>query len=483
LATYAADDPPLLVELLSTADERQFSVLFPPLVKHGQAAALVEMALDASLHVKPADWDDDTPEQASANLAIALVRLGRPERLWPLLVHSPDPTLRTRLIDRLLPLGAPLAQVAARLAVETDASSRRALILALGEAAPAKIPSPLHGELVARLADLHADDPDTGVFAAAEWTLRQWGEGERIVALRQSLSRDPNSPLGRFVTSQGQVMTVVRGPVEFVMGAPPEETGRFASGEKQVTVRIERSFAVALHELTREEYLRFENDPAIVQERKGQNIWHNENWSRTYGPDLNCPHVALPWSVAARYCRWLSEQEGLPKEELCFPIVKSTGESMTLPADYLDRTGYRLPTAAEWEYVCRAGASTIRFFGRGSAQLDRYAWFMPKSQQRSWPAGMLRPNDFGLFDIQGNVREQCFNRSGYRPAAREGGIALDDEEANLTIDSQQDMQTCGGCYNDAPRFIRSASRETGQEATSGSNLNGMRLVRTIRLGE
>jgi formylglycine-generating enzyme required for sulfatase activity len=279
-------------------------------------------------------------------------------------------------------------------------------------------------------------------------------------------------------------MTVVRGPVEFVMGAPPEETSRRDTpGEKQIKVRIERGFAFALHELTREEYLRFENDPEIVQERKGQNIWHNENWSQSYGPDPRCPHVALPWMVAARYCRWLSEQEGIPEAEICFPIVKSTGESMRLPTNYLDRTGYRLPTVAEWEYMCRAGARSSRFFSRSPALLDKYAWYQPKSQQRSQPIGLLKPNDFGLFDIQSNVRELCLNRHGYRPPMGVGGTALDDEEPNLTIAPLQDMQTCGGSYHDAPRFIRSASRETAQQAESGSNLNGMRLVRTIRLSE
>lgn len=82
-----------------------------------------------------------------------------------------------------------------------------------------------------------------------------------------------------------------------------------------------------------------------------------------------------------------------------------------------------------------------------------------------------------------NIREHCLNRHGFRPQPGDSGIALDDEEASLTIGAIQNMQTCGGCYNEHPRFMRAASRETFQEVEAGSNLNGMRLVRTIRLSK
>lgn len=487
LANYAADDPSLLVTLLGTADERQFNLLYPPLASHGsQAVGLVEKALDESLSAKPADWEDDSPEQVSAHLLIALLRLGRAERLWPLLKHTPDPTLRTRLIDRLLPLGAPVEAVATRLTAEPDVSIRRALILSLGEAAAADIPPKLREELAARLADLYRTDPDTGVFAAAEWTLRQWGHADLVRTIRhESLAGDPSAPLGRFVTCQGQVMTVVRGPVEFNMGAPLEERSRYHPGdsEKQIRVRIPRSFAVALTEVTREEYLRFENDPAIVRERKGQNIWHNQSWSESFGPDPRCPHVAMPWTVAARYCRWLSELEGLPEEEICFPISKSTNDTLKLPKDYLDRTGYRMPTAAEWEYLARAGAATVRYFGRSPALLGEHAWYNANSEGRSWPVAALKPNDLGLFDVHGNVRELTLTRStrAYVPGA--GGTAVDGPDDSLVIEGRDYMQTLGGSYNDHARFIRAAGRESYREAETGNNLTGLRLVRTIRLSE
>jgi formylglycine-generating enzyme required for sulfatase activity len=80
---------------------------------------------------------------------------------------------------------------------------------------------------------------------------------------------------------------------------------------------------------------------------------------------------------------------------------------MKLMANAEDRKGYRLPTEAEWEYSCRAGASTGYSFGEPWVLLEKYGWLRENSPDNAQPAGSLKPNDLGLFNLHGNLDEWC----------------------------------------------------------------------------
>ena len=75
------------------------------------------------------------------------------------------------------------------------------------------------------------------------------------------------------------------------------------------------------------------------------------------------------------------------------------------PCRCLERTGYRLPTEAEWEYACRSGTITSRYYGVSTDLLGKYAWYQANSREHAWPGGSLIPNESGLFDMLGNVVE------------------------------------------------------------------------------
>src|SRR5262249_47318657 len=129
-------------------------------------------------------------------------------------------------------------------------------------------------------------------------------------------------------------------------------------------------------------------------------------------PSPDCPANNVTWYDAARYCRRLSEAEGVPPEEMVFPREEDIrpGRELVLPADWQQRTGYRLPTDAEGGSACRAGTTTARFYGTTDDALDKYGWWVGNCDARLWPVGSLRPNPFGLFDVLGNVGEWCYDR-------------------------------------------------------------------------
>ena len=206
LADYASDDLRLIADLIMDADSKAYATLFPIAQRHsadilplfraeiGKKATSGEIERDSEL-VK------DKLAERQARAAVALVRMGKAEEVWPLLRHSADPRLRSFILNWLNPLGADPEALAAELdridpnakptpaqgqqkmdaiLFHPETSMRRALILALGTYGTEGLSPGEREPLIGKLLDLYRNDPDAGIHGAAEWTLRKWGQQEKL---------------------------------------------------------------------------------------------------------------------------------------------------------------------------------------------------------------------------------------------------------------------------------------------------------------
>jgi len=154
----------------------------------------------------------------------------------------------------------------------------------------------------------------------------------------------------------------------------------------------------------------------------------------------NLPVEMVNWYDAIEYCDKRSIREGL---EPYYSIDKNKKDPNNRPdpdAGDLDTikwtvtanpgaNGYRLPSEAEWEYAAGGGQMSLSYTYAGSNDIDEVAWYWRNSGDKelhgfwNWPAlqqnhnqtkpvGSKKPNELGLYDMSGNVREWCWDWFG-----------------------------------------------------------------------
>jgi formylglycine-generating enzyme required for sulfatase activity len=189
-------------------------------------------------------------------------------------------------------------------------------------------------------------------------------------------------------------MNFVRIPAgSFMMGSPIYEFGRY-NDEKQHLVHITKPFLLSITPVTQGQW---------------QKVMGN-NPSYFRGDD-NLPVERVSWYDALEFCKKLSKQEGL---------------------------NYRLP---EWEYDCRAGTTTP--FNTGSNTLTNLANY---NHNKTTPVGNFPSNDWGLYDMHGNVWEWC--NDIYAPYP----------EGEVTDPDQQDKSVSPAGRPTARRFLGQYSK-------------------------
>jgi len=244
----------------------------------------------------------------------------------------------------------------------------------------------------------------------------------------------------------------------FQMGSPEHERKiAMAAGSQkswldretpQHWVGIEQSFALGRHPVSVGQWRQFAR--ATRWESQSETAWDRPGFEQ----DDEHPVVGVSWNDAQLYLAWLG---------------RMTGQV------------YRLPSEAEWEYACRAGAKTAFSFGdeisTDHANYDGHYTYngSARGQYRGGTsrAGAFQPNPWGLFDMHGNVWEwvQDTVHDDYTGAPADGSAWEEGGDASRRI-------LRGGSWLYNPRYLRSALRN-GFSAVLGNDIVGFRVARKL----
>jgi formylglycine-generating enzyme required for sulfatase activity len=229
---------------------------------------------------------------------------------------------------------------------------------------------------------------------------------------------------------KGPSMVVVP-PGSYMMG---DETGTRQNEVPRHRVYIERPFAVSQHEITLGEFELFTSSTGRVK-RTGQ-----------LSKKAGSPVRGVAWIDAVAYTQWLSALTG---------------------------HDYRLPTEAEWEYVARAGSTTSYPWG-DSISADYVACeACGDKKQKLEDTGQFPPNEFGLFDVSGNVWEwvaDCWHPE-YSGAPTDSGAWMSPGDCNLRM-------LRGGSAKSTADQLRTSFRTASNPIQRGE-LVGFRVVRDL----
>jgi formylglycine-generating enzyme required for sulfatase activity len=416
-----------------------------------------------------------------ANSVIARAALGDLNGLLDELKYRSDPSVRSYVIDRLGPSGVDLKLVLDCLDRESDLGIRTALVLSLGGF---DLSTDARRHAAQKVEECFADN-DAGLHSAAEWVLRKWEllDGvlkrfDRFATRTHETIANQLPKVGERPTwcmSQGHTMIIIPPCSKFQMGSPPEERGRqegHAHDEE-----IPYYFAISAHPVTWGQFTRFtpfEEFVKTLRADEGDNVRETVEKYKLDAEDptdevarfYERPVNFIEWHMAARYCESLNEEEKLGKSFNYYEMPLKEGgiaRRTDLVSDYLTSVRYRLPTEREMEYATRANTTTARFYGNSDHLLEKYAWYAPNAGNSTHPVGLIKPNEFGLFDVQGNVSEWCENFP--RPKDENGN-----EDNNAVLR--------GGMFFDQWSDVRSAY---GYRRSQDSimNFTGFRIAKTI----
>ncbi len=215
---------------------------------------------------------------------------------------------------------------------------------------------------------------------------------------------------------------------KFIMGSPSDEQGRWDAEGPVHKVTIKNPFSMSKYPVTQKQWI------AVM------------DYNPSQFKDEERPVENVSWNDVQDFIKKLNEKD-------------STGK-------------YRLPSEAEWECACRAGATTRYYFGDNESELGDYVWYNENSGSETHPVGLKKPNAWGLYDMHGNVWEWCQDNwhDSYNGAPSDG--------SPWESVSSADRVFRGGSWRHNARICRSAYRGRS-DSDYHAGILGFRLLRTL----
>ena len=258
----------------------------------------------------------------------------------------------------------------------------------------------------------------------------------------------------------------------FVMGSQPDEEGRYVDNREdpQRQIELRYRFAVSRYAITVDQFAIFVSATGH-QPRGIPTYWDGQKWDearRMWDKDARTgtwrsnpipqsgrhPVVLVSWHDAKAYCEWLSRRT---------------------------QQHYRLLSEAEWEYCCRAGTATPFYFGRTLSTYQAnfngahsYGGARGgKNRETTLEVDALPPNDWGIYQMHGNVWEWVEDAfDSYSACPRDGS-------AHQSSSAEYRCQRGGG-WTDPPKHLRSACRGWTDPSVIAYSV-GFRIARNVNL--
>ena len=218
-------------------------------------------------------------------------------------------------------------------------------------------------------------------------------------------------------------------------------------------INISKGFWMGKFEVTQKQFRQFVNATGYKTQAEklgwayiyDGSSWKKENgkcWENVFVGD-DRPVVCVSWDEAKEFCKWLSDKTKL---------------------------NVRLPTEAEWEYACRADSTTKYYSGNNASDLEKVGWYRGNSGKQTHPVGRKNPNDFGLYDMHGNVMEYCEDKwhSNYNAAPTDGSA--------WTTGNSSSRVLRGGSWYDDVKYCRVTNRCRNSPKFTYDCSSGFRVV-------